>query len=326
MPIIMGYKPTAWKWAQPHRSQRLCNANTPVSKRGQPQHCSNYEESRGEKLTGRASTRGTTCTTYLKWSDLLHLFVILSQTYNHKNSDCFFLAASIYKGCIPLATAPFLFFQWQTSSTARQVLWLRRSAQSKSPSLISCLSFLLLTHFSASSKMNPDKQHLSRNCRHTYWAPISIFLSVEQSKENPQRGLASEEKHIDSLKTSKCRWFVRFTLRQAELQSKSYPLTATDNPAIVSTARQLYTHSKNVSLLCFLYTKRCLFHSYCANTGPSYNQRKETYERKEVETRAAVWSRNETITSRQKKNTQRKQTKESTGKGVRTWGRTGLAV
>lgn len=117
---------------------------------------------------------------------------------------------------------------------------------------------------------------------------------------------------------------------QAELQSRFYSgfsVSATDNSPIVSIARQLYTHSKNVSLLCSLYTKRCLFHSCWANTGPSYNQPKEPYKRKEGERSAAVWNRNETITTRHKKSTQRKWTKENTGKGgVRTRGQTRLAA
>lgn len=43
-----------------------------------------------------------------------------------------------------------------------------------------------------------------------------------------------------------------------KLQTKTLsisPYIVTDSSTIVYIARQLYTHSKNVSLLCFLYTK-----------------------------------------------------------------------
>lgn len=144
-------------------------------------------------------------------------------------------------------------------------------------SLNNCLPSLLLTHFDVSSKMNLDKQHLSRNSGHTYWSHISTIRRAEQREEKPRcRPTRRESRKSSSVtlkRKKKCQVLCHVYVQSGKVPESysSVSVAATDNFTIVSTARQLHTHGKNVSLHCFLYTKRCLFHSCWANTGPSYD-------------------------------------------------------
>lgn len=151
------------------------------------------------------------------------LFICYSFTNRHiiiKIQNFFFLV-TIYKGGLHWSVHCSCFFQWQTIpvqldescdwKTAITTWWQECETNITSSSFIrhicSPLTYLfLLTHFIASSKMNPDKQHLSRNRRHTYWAQISTFRV--SSEEKPQRGLERwkkkpDKKHINNLQTSK---------------------------------------------------------------------------------------------------------------------------
>lgn len=131
-----------------------------------------------------------------------------------------------------------VFLASKYSSTVRRVLWPTWWAQSKRPGdknvtwILSAfhpsylqtlsritqqrLSSLLLGHFNVSSKMKPDKQHTSRNCRHTYWARISTTPHVERSTQTA----AQWERHRHNLKQELGRFFVRSTFSQAEFQNQ----------------------------------------------------------------------------------------------------------
>lgn len=170
--------------------------------------------------------------------------------------------------------------------------------------------------------MKPDKQHLSRNLQtHLLSSDFNISeCRAERRETTAWTGKTAKKTQTNrkstptTFKQVKGRQFVTFKLSQAGLQSESdssFSATATDNSTIVWIARQLDTRSKNVSLLCFLYTKRCLFHSYWANTGPSDNQRRETHERKEVERRAAEMKRWQADKRRTHKGSGLKRTQES---------------
>lgn len=108
---------------------------------------------------------------------------------------------------------------------------------------------------------SPLKWILSQNCRHTSWAQISLFSSVERRQEKPSQGLERPNKNRNPPKKP---WYDYKTdsLSGSDLVMQtsraSFSVTATDNSAIVWISRQLDTHSKNVSLLCSPCTKGCL--------------------------------------------------------------------
>lgn len=65
-------------------------------------------------------------------------------------------------------------------------------------------------------------------------------------------------KHLRYKEWEEVRTFPTHELGWPRLQTRTYsisPYIVSDSSTIVFRARQLYTHSRNVSLLCFLYTK-----------------------------------------------------------------------
>lgn len=131
-------------------------------------------------------------TTSLKWSDLLdYLFLILSQTRIIIQILIFFRLHLYIMGAFHWSLHRSCFFKWQSIPVQLDDScdW---ADKHKNNNLVTRMWTKYLKKSVHPSHL--DKQHVSRNYRHTYWAQISIFLSVKFSKEKLQCGMAGEKK------------------------------------------------------------------------------------------------------------------------------------
>lgn len=137
-----------------------------------------------------------------------------------------------------------------------------------------------------------------------------------------------KEKHTKTLETKFDEGKIIFAINKkgwAKFQTNpwsSFSHSLTDSYTIVYIARQLYTHSKNVSLLCFLYTKGDLCFSLGKYSPLATTKREQTYiperrRRRGNRRRAAIqspkWNNPVQTKGVANQNTQRKQTKQEGG-------------
>lgn len=175
--------------------------------------------------------------------------------------------------------------------------------------------------------MKPDKQHMSRNCRHTYWARISTTPHVERSRQTAARTHTVRKAQTSSERR------IRQVLCQVYVQSGRVP---EPSPTPASPLLRLTTpplslplgsciHAAKMYRFSVSYTQRGVFSILALQTQALATTNKKD-PGAEVQRRAAVRSRSETIAGGQKKNTHRKWTKENTGRRAGTWGQVRLAV